>query len=534
MATAPTLITDPSKINPAGAEESDLQEYQKSLESQISALEQRYAQPNWFKVAAGFAKPQLGGFTASLGSAADALGENIEKQRESQLPIAQMRTQLAQSKIAMGQNQKAADLLASHKGPVDDELVKELMRIAPDAPSTKAAAAQLKTSMDTQAQARQVLHDQYESGAITKAQWANELAQLKQNTSLKNPSLENVHQAQMHTMPNGVVLNDEQYKLQQLGVPIISGVRDKEKQAELYANRATNPNPVAPPGTSQHELGNAIDVDTKNLTPEQRGMLRAMGYSQPMPNKDPNHWQKSEPEKPSATYESLGATGSAANELTKTQLEKLNANYAPIEQKIMQFDPQSTSAAHVRHNRLAELLATPGVQKGTGLLYKDQGILSAITSSLSEGAHASISTPGGGAGFNLSFPVENAMTKTQLKPEEQKQLREFQMLLRDEASDDLRKGVASIGGGHLNQAEFSSVMNQIATGSDPFGILKGLVGTRSLENEKNEKLYEVYGDWINSPQNAGKPISIFFHSKPYKDLIKSYEPKLMKAKRLAD
>jgi len=153
---------------------------------------------------------------------------------------------------------------------------------------------------------------------------------------------------------------------------------------------------------------------------------------------------------------------------------------------------------------------------------------------LSEGAHASISTPGGGAGFNLSFPVENAMTKTQLYPEEQKQLREFQMLLRDEASDDLRKGVASIGGGHLNQAEFSSVMNQIATGSDPFGILKGLVGTRSLENEKNEKLYEVYGDWINNPQNAGKPISIFFHSKPYKDLIKSYEPKLMKAKRLAD
>ena len=41
------------------------------------ALEKRYEQPNWFKVAAGFAKPQLGGFTASLGSAAEALGKLI-------------------------------------------------------------------------------------------------------------------------------------------------------------------------------------------------------------------------------------------------------------------------------------------------------------------------------------------------------------------------------------------------------------------------------------------------------------------------
>jgi len=150
MAETTTLITDPSKINPAGAEESDLQEYQKSLEQQISALEQRYAQPNWFKVAAGFAKPQLGGFTASLGSAADALGENIEKQRESQLPIAQMRTQLAQSKIAMGQNQKAADIYAAHQGPVTEELVKELVRIAPDSASTKAAQAQLAAQQKRQ------------------------------------------------------------------------------------------------------------------------------------------------------------------------------------------------------------------------------------------------------------------------------------------------------------------------------------------------------------------------------------------------
>lgn len=147
MATAPlSLSTDPSKINPAGASKEDLTEYQKSLDAQIKALEQRYANPNYFKVAAGFLKPQLGGFFASLGSASEALGENLELQRSSELPIAQMRSQLAQSKILTGQNKTVADMVAEYQAsgkPLTPEFVAEVNRIAPDSPSAKALSAQL-------------------------------------------------------------------------------------------------------------------------------------------------------------------------------------------------------------------------------------------------------------------------------------------------------------------------------------------------------------------------------------------------------
>ena len=104
------LSSDPSKISPYGASQEQLSEYQKSLENQINALEQRYREPNWFKVSAGFLKPQLGGFAASLGSASEAMGENVEKQRESQIPIAQMRAQLAQSNILLNSKSKAAEM----------------------------------------------------------------------------------------------------------------------------------------------------------------------------------------------------------------------------------------------------------------------------------------------------------------------------------------------------------------------------------------------------------------------------------------
>lgn len=83
------------------------------------------------------------------------------------------------------------------------------------------------------------------------------------------------------------------------GVPILSGDRDFAKQSALYdesvaagrPGRTASGNPIAKPGTSRHETGNAIDVDMKRATPEQIAALKAKGFTQPMPDKDPNHWE---------------------------------------------------------------------------------------------------------------------------------------------------------------------------------------------------------------------------------------------------
>jgi len=546
MAEDKTAFIDNSKINPYGLEENQLKDYQKSVQGQLDALEQRYAQPNWFKVSAGFLKPQLGGFGASLGSAFGAMGESVEQQRAQALPIAQMRAQLAQSDILLNQNKEASDKVkAFYADPANKGkklppagAIGELAAGAPNAPAVQSLLTQQKIAQDQYATESNNLKHLYETGAINKQEYARRLSALNPFESSTQGAVVDVNKPEtsVKTLPSGARVNEDQARLADLGIPIISGFRTKDEQQALYDNREKNPYPVAAPGTSQHEMGNAIDVDTKKLTPEQRRMLKDLGYTQPMPDKDPNHWEKSgaRGERSVPSFEELGATGSGASELTKEQLKAITEKYGPLEQRIISYDPQSISTAHSRHDRLVELLGTSGVQKGTGLLYKDQGITTAILSSLAQGASASINTPAGGAGFSLAFPVENAMTKTRLKPFEQKQLREFQMLLRDEASDDLRKGVLSIGGGHLNQAEFSSVMNQIASGSDPYGILKGLVATRSTINERNGEEFDLYGDWIHNPKNAGKPVSVFFHSKPYKDLMKKYEPKIKQAKRLAD
>jgi hypothetical protein len=76
-----------------------------------------------------------------------------------------------------------------------------------------------------------------------------------------------------------------------LGIPLISGNRDNAKQAELFA-ASQQPGykgpPVAAPGRSQHQFGNAIDVG--NITEAQKAQLRQAGFTQPVAN-DPNHWE---------------------------------------------------------------------------------------------------------------------------------------------------------------------------------------------------------------------------------------------------
>ena len=129
------LTSDPTKtdpqfagglgmINPEGLGTEDLQKIRDATDKGITDLEHRYDKPNWFKVAAGFAKPQLGGFLASLGSASEAMGENVEQQRENILPITNLKIQRELANTLLGQKIKQKDMFDAWKAsgkPMDEQ-----------------------------------------------------------------------------------------------------------------------------------------------------------------------------------------------------------------------------------------------------------------------------------------------------------------------------------------------------------------------------------------------------------------------------
>ena len=103
-------LPDVSKANFYDQPPEEQQKLLDALKMGQDALQKRYENPNWFNVAAGFFKPQLGGFAASLGSASQALGDWTEKQRANEIPIAEMRARVGMMQNQMTQNRTAAQL----------------------------------------------------------------------------------------------------------------------------------------------------------------------------------------------------------------------------------------------------------------------------------------------------------------------------------------------------------------------------------------------------------------------------------------
>lgn len=68
-------------------------------------------------------------------------------------------------------------------------------------------------------------------------------------------------------------------------LPITSGFRDTSKQSQLFSNKASNPNLVAPPGFSSHEKGMGIDI----LPGVPDSFLANYGLYRPYGAKDPVH-----------------------------------------------------------------------------------------------------------------------------------------------------------------------------------------------------------------------------------------------------
>jgi D-alanyl-D-alanine dipeptidase len=71
---------------------------------------------------------------------------------------------------------------------------------------------------------------------------------------------------------------------------VVSGFRSRDDQQRLWDQRAANPFPVAPPGTSRHESGEAIDVAAVQVA-ELRRVGPEAGLCTPLPATDPVHFE---------------------------------------------------------------------------------------------------------------------------------------------------------------------------------------------------------------------------------------------------
>jgi len=142
-------------------------------------------------------------------------------------------------------------------------------------------------------------------------------------------------------------------------IHVISAYRPTQQQQDMWdesvaAGRpgvTAQGNPIAKPGTSMHEADNARDIDAAKLTKAGRQELYQKGWYQPIPQTDPNHWErigappaKEEPTAPSgvrnniesqaqaiANYQSKPATAGGQqgpyNQAVMARVRQINPEY---------------------------------------------------------------------------------------------------------------------------------------------------------------------------------------------------------------
>jgi hypothetical protein len=567
-------MAEQAKLPLYGTSQEQLQELKDAQQKALEALESRYAQPNWFKVAAGFAKPQLGGFLASMGSAAEALGENVEQQRAQQLPIAQMRAQLAQTNLLLGKNKGVTEKIekwkADHPGQMPSSAqIMEWRAEAPQSPTVQALAEQQKLGMEQQGQEIQRLQGLFSSGTITKKEYGERLKALQSTASYPyapqngKPS---VPSEPTGTMPGvtpvsgawhqGTTYAESRNKpdaknpestasglyqvldstAQNPGYGIEpakdASLAEKDRVGKEYLDKMTEKFGPAWGALAHHYGEGKVNEwlkagDLSKLPPEAKAYLGEITLAQFKPGAE---------QKPVSQidFESAGLTGEKASEQSATAVKGLEQNNIDY---INYINSQRKNVTNERRNDLSRGLSIvddPKVQEGMGQLYKNEGFVSGLQTALQEGLNFALNHTGGAFTAQVAFPVDKVITAASTDPQTKQKLRELMRIVIKDSLEDIKAGTSALGGGHMNAVEFQNVMGMFPTTSEPYKLMRQYLATRAARNELVSDLHSNWSKYSGTPDYAKKPLSNFFSLPEVEEAYNKHDARHRSALKLAD
>ena len=238
-------------------------------------------------------------------------------------------------------------------------------------------------------------------------------------------------------------------------IKIISSQRSTAQQQALYdqsvaagtPGRLPNGNPVAKPGTSAHEGGNAIDVDAKSLTRAGRQELAQKGYYQPLPN-DPNHWELLPGRQAPAGAPAGGGGLLQRTEQVKTDVGvagKRSESFNKILDEEVRPEGQKGDAISAKRKQQLEIFDRPGVD-----MNKIFGLATGAGRSAGDQSWTMVRDVLLGRFEGKADDIKQRAAALGLNPAEQSALAEYQIANVDVNAANLRK---TAGAGSVSDAE---------------------------------------------------------------------------------
>ena len=493
-----------------GGDDKAKSEYFDAIQKTLAALEARTQQgPNLFQVGAAFLDPgRTGNFGEALGRASGVVAAQQEKQREAELPIAQMRAQLAGQKYEVENQGKALQLLSATLGvaPAQVEGVLSSGNVTPDVAAKLAKiypmVAQLSPKVGEIVKGTFTMQNEMGKTELERKKFEAEEGQRKVTNAVKDRELgmneteliAKYGDAVVALMPSG----------QRLGnIP-------KPPPAGAPAPAAAVPGaPVGLPGAAPGAIPGAPvppPVVMPLVAQQQAGQPPAPAVTaqpaMPMPGQVP---------KPNDLG---GLPLQSQAEIQKQRVQDADKGFNLKRDEILNYTPQLLESSNTNLKQLNDI-ATRKPQ--IFAIMQEKGLLSGLLTAAQEGAQAQAGT----YTARLGLPVKDFLQRVKLEPEDQQAVRDVSRILGTEflANVKANKGLLGVNptdnDARLLQAPMASI-------DDSSKAVQLWARQQLLLNKQREALYGAYDGYTSKVGPAASPRQFFSPGSVYEKINKDY------------
>ena len=492
-----------------GGDDKAKTEYFDAIQKTLAALEARTQQgPNLFQVGAALLDPgRTGNFGEAAGRASAVLGAQQERQLDQQLPIAQMRAQLAGQKYEVENQGKALQLLSATLGvaPAQVEGVLSSGNVTPDVAAKLAKiypmVAQLSPKVGEIVKGTFTMQNEMGKLNLDREKFVAEQDQRKVTNAVKDRELGMTEadliakygDAVVAIMPGGQRFGNIP-KPAPVGAPAPAAAMPGAPSAMPGAAPgaipgAPVPPPVVMPLVAQQQAAPAAPAVTAQPTMPTPGQAPRASDLQGMPLQ-------------------------SRAEIEKRRVEEADKSFNLKRDEILNYTPQLLESSNTNLKQLNEI-ATRRPQ--IFAIMQEKGLLSGLLTAAQEGAQAQAGT----YTARLGLPVKDFLQRVRLEPEDQQAVRDVSRILGTEflANVKANKGLLGVNptdnDARLLQAPMASI-------DDSSKAVQLWARQQLLLNKQREKLYGAYDAYTSSVGPAASPRQFFSPGSVYEKINKEY------------
>lgn len=488
-----------------GGDDKAKTEYFDAIQKTLAALEARTQQgPNLFQVGAALLDPgRTGNFGEAVGRAAGVIGQQQEKQREAELPIAQMRAQLAGQKYEVENQGKALQLLSATLGvaPAQVEGVLSSGNVTPDVAAKLAKiypmVAQLSPKVGEIVKGTFTMQNDLGKLNLDRQKFDAEEGQRKITNALADRK-EGMNEAELIAkygadvvalMPGGKRLVDTK-PAPVVQPPAAGGLPGAPAAMPGAVPGAPPVPPVVMPLVAQQQAGQppmpAVTAQPAMPTPGQMPRANDLG----------------------------GMPLQSQAEIQKQRVQEADKSFNAKRDEILNYTPQLLESSNTNLKQLNEI-ATRRPQ--IFAIMQEKGLLSGLLTAAQEGAQAQAGT----YTARLGLPVKDFLQRVKLEPEDQQAVRDVSRILGTEflANVKANKGLLGINptdnDARLLQAPMASI-------DDSSKAVQLWARQQLLLNKQREALYGAYDGYSSRVGPAASPRQFFSPGSVYEKINKEY------------